>query len=302
MGAADIVPGVSGGTIAFITGIYLRLLSALGAVPKAVVKDLFQRQFQRFWQRIDGVFLLILFAGILLSVVTLSRGIHYALEAWPIFLWSFFLGLILASAWHISKQVPRWRWSGFVFLVIGMVMAWAVTSLAPGQIPVTSLTIFGAGALAICAMILPGISGSFILLLMGMYAPILTAINDFQLGRLALFATGCLLGLLSVARLLSAAIARFPGPMLALLTGFMLGALEKVWPWKEVLSWRTNSNGEQAPLEQANLSPFDYLSITGEPSHLSFAVCLMLLGIAVVLGFEWLGQRRERQNATSVKQ
>lgn len=298
MGAADVVPGVSGGTIAFITGIYIRLLDAISAFPRAFLGELLKGRWKTFWQRIDGTFLVALFAGILTSIVTLAGAIKYALEAYPIMLWSFFFGLILASAWHVGREIEHWRVRQVVLLIGGVAFAWWITQLTPGQAPVTSLTLFGAGALAICAMILPGISGSFILLILGMYSPVLTAVNELQLDRLALFVTGCLLGLLSIAQLLSWAFVRYRDAMLALLTGFMLGALNKVWPWKEAVSWRTNSHGEQVPLEEINLMPGTYAHVTGDSAALSAAILLAILGIVLVLGLDWLGRvMRERKVA-----
>lgn len=290
MGAADVVPGVSGGTIAFITGIYIRLLSAISAFPRAFLGELLKGRWLTFWQHIDGTFLVSLFAGILASIVTLAGLIKHALEAYPILLWSFFFGLILASAWHVGREIKQWNMRQIVLLVGGIGFAWWVTQLTPGQAPITSWTLFGAGALAICAMILPGISGSFILLILGMYSPILTAVNELQLDRLVLFMTGCVIGLLSVAQLLSWAFARYRDAMLALLTGIMLGALNKVWPWKEAVSWRTNSHGERVPLEEINLLPGTYADVTGDSSALLAAILLAILGIVLVLGLDWLGR------------
>ncbi|WP_228160590.1 DUF368 domain-containing protein [Marinobacter bohaiensis] len=297
MGAADVVPGVSGGTIAFISGIYVRLLDAISAFPRAALGSLLKGRVADFWRDVDGTFLVLLFAGILTSIVTLAGGIRYALGEYPVMLWSFFFGLIIASAWHVGRQIQRWGIGPVVLLVLGAAVAWLVTQMTPGQAPVTAWTLFGAGALAICAMILPGISGSFILLMLGMYAPILAAVNEMQLDRLGLFVTGCVVGLLSVAQLLSWAFHRYRDAMLALLTGFMLGALSKVWPWKEAVSWRINSHGERVPLEEVNLLPDTYAAVTGQSSALLAAVVLALLGAAIVLGLEWFGQHSRNGKA-----
>ncbi|TBW54503.1 DUF368 domain-containing protein [Marinobacter halodurans] len=293
MGAADVVPGVSGGTIAFITGIYERLLNAIGAFPGALTGELLRGRVGAFWARMDGTFLALLFGGILVSIVTLSGAIRFALSHYPVLLWSFFFGLILASAWHVGREIGRWGIGQFLLLAIGAVAAWLVTQMSPGEAPVTYWTLFGSGALAICAMILPGISGSFILLMIGMYGPILTAVNEWQLDRLGLFVTGCIIGLLSIAQLLSWAFRRYRDGMLALLTGFMLGALSKVWPWKEAVSWRINSHGERVPLEEINLLPGTYANVTGESSALMMAIGLAILGAIVVLGLEWFGRMRQ---------
>lgn len=299
MGAADVVPGVSGGTIAFITGIYRRLLDAVGDAPGHLWTAIRQRRFPGLWQSLDGTFLITLLAGILLSVITLASVIRYALEAWPIPVWSFFFGLILASAWHIGREVGQWRADRTALLLAGAVLAWWVTGLTPGQAPVNSLTLFGAGSLAISAMLLPGISGSFILLLLGMYTPVLSAIDERALADLGVFAVGCLAGLLAFARLLSALMRHFPDRMLALLTGVMLGALNAVWPWKQTMGWRLNSDGERVPLVQENLLPGDFGAVTGEPVFLEAALMAALIGVILVLGLDGYRASRQRKKRAS---
>lgn len=291
MGAADIVPGVSGGTIAFITGIYFRLLEAINALPGAVIGQLLRGDLKEFWDRCDGTFLVSLLGGILISIATLASVISYGLETYPILIWSFFFGLIVASVWHVGRQVRELSPSLLGPLLVGIAFAWWVTTLPAGQVSPSGLVFLGAGALAICAMILPGISGSFILVIIGMYAPVLDAIRNLEAGFLILFVSGCLIGLLSVARLITWAFHRFHDPVLALLTGFMVGALNKVWPWKETLSWRTNSAGEQVPLNEASVSPGYYAELTGLDSQWPVALCVAILGFAVVLLVEWLGRR-----------
>ncbi|WP_166265046.1 DUF368 domain-containing protein [Marinobacter caseinilyticus] len=287
MGAADIVPGVSGGTIAFITGIYFRLLGAIDSVPSAFARELCRGRVKAFWQASDAGFLVTLLAGVLLSVVTLASVISHALIQYPIVLWSFFFGLIVASVWHVGREIRQLRLPLLAPLIVGIAVAWWITTLSSGQLSPSVLTIFGAGALAICAMILPGISGSFILVLLGMYSFILEAINAADLSTIALFGAGCVTGLLSIARLLTWAIHRFHDGMLALLTGFMIGALNKVWPWKQTLDWRLNSAGEQVPLDQVSVSPSQYAELTGAAPELLFAILAALLGLVLVLGIEW---------------
>lgn len=291
MGAADIVPGVSGGTIAFITGIYFRLLEAINAVPGAVFRDLFRGRLGAFWQTCDGTFLSTLLVGILASIVTLASAISFLLAEYPIQIWSFFFGLILASVWHIGRQARHYRATLIVPLAVGIVTAWWITTLSVGQVNPSALAFFAAGAVAICAMILPGISGSFILVILGMYAPVLAAIKSFDLAFLLLFMAGCLVGLLSVARLITWAFQKYHDPVLALLTGFMIGALNKVWPWKETLSWRTNSSGEQVPLSEVSISPGAFADIAGQDPQVVMAVMMMVAGIVLVLLVEWFGKR-----------
>jgi putative membrane protein len=287
MGAADIVPGVSGGTIAFITGIYFRLLQAINAVPSAFVRQLCRGRPGLFWQAVDGTFLLSLLSGILASVLTLASAISYALEHYPIIVWSFFFGLILASVWHVGRQVKHYRLSLLAPLVAGAAVAWWITTLSAGAITPSGAAFFGAGALAICAMILPGISGSFILVIIGMYGPVLGAIKSLDLGILLFFVAGCVLGLLSVARLITWAFHRFHDLVLAVLTGFMIGALNKVWPWKAVLSWRTNSSGEQVPLNELSITPFSYADLTGHDPQILAAIGMAIAGFGIVLLIEW---------------
>ncbi len=287
MGAADIVPGVSGGTIAFITGIYFRLLAAIDSIPSAFLRQLCRGQIREFWQATDASFLTTLLAGILISVVMLATVISHALVQYPILLWSFFFGLIVASVWHVGREIKIPRPFLLLPLLIGVIFAWWVTTLSSGQVNPSAVAIFGSGALAICAMILPGISGSFILVILGMYAPILAAIKNVDLSTLVLFSAGCVVGLLSIARVLTWAIHRFHDAMLALLTGFMIGALNKVWPWKETLSWRTNSAGEQVPMGEISISPMQYADATGAAPELLGALLAALAGFFLVLVFEW---------------
>lgn len=291
MGAADIVPGVSGGTIAFITGIYFRLLEAIGAIPKAVFRHLIRGKVKAFWQACDCNFLVSLLMGIVVSIATLASAISYILMEYPIPIWSFFFGLIVASVWHVGRQVYHYVPALIVPFLAGTVFAWWVTTLPASQLAPSSLVFFGAGALAICAMILPGISGSFILVILGMYVPVLDTIREFNVGTLLIFVGGCFVGLLSVARLITWAFKRFHDPVLALLTGFMVGALNKVWPWKETLSWRTNSAGQQVPLNEASISPFGYAEMTGQDPQLVLAIIFASVGLVLVLLLEWVGRK-----------
>lgn len=291
MGAADIVPGVSGGTIAFITGIYFRLLEAISSVPVAVFRHLFRGNFRTFWLTCDGTFLVCLLAGILTSIATLASAISYVLVEYPILIWSFFFGLIVASVWHVGRQVRDYKVALLVPLLAGIVVAWWITTLSAGQVSPSGLAFFGAGALAICAMILPGISGSFILVIIGMYSPVLAAIKSLDMGILLLFMAGCAVGLLSIARLITWAFHHFHDLVLALLTGFMIGALNKVWPWKETLSWRTNSAGEQVPLHELSIWPWTFAEQAGQDPQIVLAVLMALAGFGLVLLIEWIGLR-----------
>ncbi|HDM8132694.1 TPA: DUF368 domain-containing protein [Vibrio harveyi] len=286
MGAADVVPGVSGGTIAFITGIYDTLLESIRRINPSLFSIWKKDGFKGAFNHINGFFLISLFAGIFTSIATLAKLISWLLETHPIPIWSFFFGLILVSVYHIIRQVEKRDAIRFVALLIGIGFAYSITVLKPLHMEPTAINTILAGAIAICAMILPGISGSFILLLIGMYAPVLGAVKGFQIDILALFLVGCVAGLLSFSHLLSWLLRKFRDLTLMFLTGLMIGTLPKIWPWKETLTWRTNSKGEQVPLLEQNLSPFEFEHITSQPSQLLLAVLMMLAAIALVLGLE----------------
>ncbi|WP_020408261.1 DUF368 domain-containing protein [Hahella ganghwensis] len=288
MGAADIVPGVSGGTIAFISGIYERLIGALAQISPELWSVFRQQGIRGVWGQIDGTFLVVLFAGILTSVFSLSKMISYLLVHHSALLWAFFFGLILGSVWFVGKAIKQRSIITSFLLVAGAVCAYILTSFVPTSLEPTYLNIFIAGAIAICAMILPGVSGSFLLLLLGMYGPILAAVKGFDVAILAIFASGCLLGLISFTHFLNWVLKRFHDATMAVLTGFMIGALNKVWPWKYTLEYRIDSHGDTQPLVQMNVSPVRYESITGEPSHLVGVILLAVTGVALILVMEKL--------------
>lgn len=291
MGAADVVPGVSGGTIAFITGIYDRLLNALKSINPSLLKVVSNEGIGGVWRRIDGAFLLCVFGGVITSILSFAHIITWCMAAYPEMLWAFFFGLILISGLHMIRQVHRWHAGTIAMLLVGMVIAYAVGVLSPTSLEPEPLTLFFAGAIAICAMILPGISGSFILLMMGLYSPVIDAVKNLDLTVLALFGVGCIGGLLSFSHVLSWLLKKHRDLAISLLTGLMLGALGKVWPWKETLESRVNSAGEQVPLIQANVSPFNYEIVTGQSAYLVESVGLMIFAIVLVGMIEWLGRK-----------
>ncbi len=278
MGAADAVPGVSGGTIAFISGIYEELLQSIRRVTPANLMLLLRGGPKAFWEKINGTFLLVLFSGVLVSLITLSRAAVYLLQNHPSLLWAFFFGLIVSSTLWMLKQIGEWNQRNLLMLVVGCVSAAAISVMSPVEAPMTPLVIVLSGSIAICAMILPGISGSFILLLLGMYGPIMGAIKNFDIGVLGLFLGGCVAGLLSFSHLLGWLFRHYRAMTLSLLTGFMMGSLVKVWPWKFTTQYRVNSHGDQIPLVQGNVLPFDYQALTGHDPMLLFALALMVLG------------------------
>lgn len=288
MGAADVVPGVSGGTIAFITGIYEELINSIKSIDVSLLKLIREKNgIVKVWQAINGNFLVALFLGIAVSILSLAKAITWALHTYPELLWGFFFGLIIASAILIATKIRSWNIPVIIAMLAGIAVAYYITVATPAETPNASWFIFLSGMIAICAMILPGISGSFILLLMGKYKYILGSISELDLQVLIVFALGCVVGLLSFSRVLSWMFKRFHDLTVAILTGFMIGSLNKVWPWKVTLSWRTNSKGEEVPLLQENVSPFSY---EGEP-YLVGVVLLAVAAIAVVLLLERFGKR-----------
>lgn len=291
MGAADLVPGVSGGTIAFISGIYDRLLAAISACTPDKLIWLLRGRWRELWLAIDGSFLFTLLAGILVSIASLARLISYLLDSHPQLIWSFFFGLILISVLLVGRQIGRWRVWTLAALLAGVGFAWLITVAVPLQLPATAPMFFFGAAIAICAMILPGISGSFILLLLGLYGAVLEAVKTFDGLLLGSFIAGCLLGLLSFSRLLNWLLGQARNITLAFLTGLLIGSLNKVWPWKETLEWRLNSAGEQVPLVQRNLLPEQFEYITGMASEWQAGLLLMLAAVLLVGTLDWLGRR-----------
>ncbi|VXB72056.1 conserved membrane hypothetical protein [Pseudomonas sp. 8AS] len=298
MGAADVVPGVSGGTVAFISGIYDELLRSIASVPEALLQ-LLRGRIVKAWQTANATFLLVLLSGILTSVFSLARLITWLLAEHPIPVWSFFFGLILVSSHLVAREITRWNWTRLVSFVLGVAFAWWITVASPVQWGSDPLSLFMAGAIAICAMILPGISGSFLLVLMGLYAVVLGAVKTLDIGVLAVFAAGCLVGILSFSRLLSWLLARWRDLTLAFLVGLMLGSLNKVWPWKQTLTWRTDSHGQQTPLLQDNLLPVQFAQLNGQDAQLWLAILLAIGGVGLVLGLEWLAGRKQRTAGSS---
>ncbi|MFT2112235.1 DUF368 domain-containing protein [Marinomonas sp. 2405UD68-3] len=256
MGIADIVPGVSGGTMAFILGVYDRLINALSGVNKESVTMLFKGDLKGLWNHFDLGFLLTLGLGIVTSVVLFAQVITYWLNEYPVNLWSFFFGLILASAVLLLKQIETIGLHTVFVCLCGVATGVIASVLVPSQFDVTYSIIFFAGMIAICAMILPGISGSFLLLLMGMYEFIISSIRLMQLDVVAAFASGALIGLLSFSRLLKWLLSTYKSITLAGLTGIMLGALTKVWPWKEAQDWVIVGD-KKIPIVESLVMPWD---------------------------------------------
>ena len=288
MGAADAVPGVSGGTIAFISGIYEELITSISNVNVSLFKTLFSKGFKAFWQQVNGSFLLALLSGIIISFVSFMKLAKYLLEHHPVLIWSFFFGLIVASIYFVGKQITKWNLVSIIVLINGAGIAFYISKLPSLGTNESPWFLFLAGAIAICAMILPGISGSFILIILGAYKTLSNAIHDIDIKKIMIFVAGALLGILSFSHLLKWLFKHYHNVTLALLTGFIFGSLNKVWPWKETLTWHTNSKGLKSPLLQESVSP---LSFDGE-NQILLAVVLMILGFLTILILERLGSKK----------
>lgn len=288
MGAADVVPGVSGGSIALIAGIYEKLLDSINAIDLEAFHLLRKGEIKTLWLKVNGSFLLALLLGIFTSILTLANLITYLIKTNPIPVWSFFCGLIIISALIILRDVKKWNILAIFALPVGIAIAYWITGMAPGSSDNNLLFIFGAGMIAICAMILPGISGSFLLLVMGKYEYILNALVEKDLLTLGVFALGCAVGILAASRAISWLLKHYPAITISILSGFMLGSINKLWPWKKVLSFRLSSSGEQEPFLTENIWPHHYLSVTGEEPYFLAAIFAFCFGILLVIGLERL--------------
>ncbi|PQJ73886.1 DUF368 domain-containing protein [Polaribacter gangjinensis] len=289
MGAADVVPGVSGGTIAFISGIYEELLGSISSVNFSLLKTLQKQGFKAAWKQLNGNFLVALLSGIFISIVSLSKIIKWLLENEPILLWSFFFGLVLASIFYIGKQIENWNIKIGLLGVIGVVFGYVITILpATNASDISYGFLIFSGAIASCAMILPGISGSYILLLIGIYPVVMTAISERNFTILSAIAIGVVLGLLLFSKLLKWLFAHYKQEMLVVLTGIMLGSLNKVWPWKKTVSTYIDSHNQVKPLLEQSISPF---SFEGD-AHLIWAIIMSISGFVLILCMEKLASNK----------
>lgn len=298
MGAADVVPGVSGGTIAFITGIYEELINSIKSITPSNIALLFKRGgIRQFAEAINLRFLECVVLGIGISFLSLAKLMKYLLANHPVLIWAFFFGLILASAWYVSRSVPKWEWKTALCCTLGAVIGYLITATAPAQTPNAFWFILLSGAIAIIAMILPGISGSFILLLLGKYHFMMNAIAEVQIPVIALFATGAAIGLISFSHALSWLLKHHKELTVATLTGFMLGSLNKVWPWKIVQQSITVADGTVTPTIEANVLPHTYALNTGLPAQTGLAIALMIVGVAIIVLIERFAAKKTSPTA-----
>lgn len=287
MGAADVVPGVSGGTIAFITGIYEELVFSIKSINIKAIQLFFSGRWRSFWKQVNGNFLLCVFTGIFISVLSLARILEYLLEHHPVLIWSFFFGLVLASSYVVSRKIDKWEYPKIVALAGGIGIAFYITSVTPATTTGSFWFVIISGALASCAMILPGISGSFILLLLGKYEFALHAVNDRIILDLLLLGSGAVVGIVLFSNLLSWLLKKYYEITIAVLVGFMLGSLNKIWPWKETLETIV-LEGEVRPLVEKNILP----SIGNGQDMFWMAMLMAALGMALILIIELVLTRK----------
>jgi putative membrane protein len=319
MGAADAVPGVSGGTIALISGIYKELISSISNINLSLLKTLSKDGFSIFWKQLNGNFLLALLIGILTSFVSFMRLAKYLIEQHPVLIWSFFFGLIIASIFFVGKQITKWNPASILALIIGAFIAYYITTLPSLASNNNPFFLFIAGAIAICAMILPGISGSFILVILGAYKTLSDAIHDWDFKRIAIFGIGAVVGLLSFSRVLKWLFKHYNNITMAVLTGFIMGSLNKIWPWKKTITVLNEAQGEAIPfsdisdlgtlsvyqqqinnfesikiITEESVSPFVYSSINNQiSSQLNIAIALIVAGFLTIFILEKIGSKNQ---------
>lgn len=303
MGAADIVPGVSGGTLAFIMGFYEELVETIDGLDLKFFKSWKQNGLKETWIKYNLSFLVFLGLGVAISIALFAKIIENLIEVHPIKVWAFFFGLVSASLIYVAKQIKRWNAGIIISLLIASVFAFYISGLNPMAETDSTWFLFVAGFVAIIAMILPGISGAFILLLIGAYQPVIGLLNDFTsalrmadleaakplLGKILIFMLGAATGLKAFSKVLNWMFSNHKNLTLAALTGFILGALNKIWPWKEVIETRINSSGKEVPFIEKSVSP---LSFSGDPQTL-WAVIFMLIGFGLIFGIEFLARTKQ---------
>ena len=283
MGAVEVVPGVSSGTIALIAGIYEELLSTIKNFPVAI-KDLFKNKFDLglFWKNANGNFLLALFLGMGTGVLSLAKLTKHLLEHYPVPMWAFFFGLVLASVWFVLREVEKWKSTYFALFALGAIVGFLITILSPAETPEELWFIFLSGAIAICAMMLPGISGSFMLLLLGKYQYVLTALTEGNIPVILTFISGALIGIILFSHFLSWLLKNYHAITIFFLGGIMFGSLNKIWPWKTVVETVVKPDGEIVPVVESNILPATYTELTGAPSQILYAIIMLIVGLSII--------------------
>jgi len=292
MGAADVVPGVSGGTIAFVTGIYIELINTIKSVNLRALQTLKSEGIGAAWRFINGRFIVILLAGIFTSLFSLAQFMQYLLVEHPLPLWSFFTGLIVGSVIYLLRQNPLRSTHEKLLFFVGIGIAYGISISPPVVLEGTAVTMFLAGSIALCAMILPGISGSFILVLLGLYPVFIGAIANLQIDILTAFALGGIIGLMLFSRLLSWLLARFETLVIATMCGFLIGSLSIIWPWKLVTSSMTTDLGKVLVLSTDNLMPSEFLGLTGGDPQTFLCTVMFVFALSAVMGLDYFAKSK----------
>lgn len=302
MGAANVIPGVSGGTIALLTGIFEKLVGSLNALMDiASWKLLFKGKFKEWNEYVNGTFLLWLAIGVLVSVFTLAKLMEYVLHFYPIQTWAFFFGLIVVSSIFLLRDIGKWDFKAVVFLLAGVALGVVICTLSPTETTDSLWFIALCGAIAICTMILPGISGSFILVILGKYDFIMRAIGDLDIPVLAMFGLGCVLGILAFSKFLHWLLSKFETPTLLVLIGFTLGSLVKVWPWSDKVSALAAQMAHGGMTLEAAEAASEAMIATGADfsnmihPQVGGALAWFAVGAVFVFAIEWLGSRQKEK-------
>lgn len=304
MGAADVVPGVSGGTIAFISGIYEELIETVNGLNTSFFSVWKKEGFLSSWKKYNLSFLIALFSGIAVSILSLAKLIKWLLHNEPLLLWAFFFGLVLASILHIGKQITTWKPRVLCGILLAAILSYFITVAEPLASPDSNWYLLFCGFIAIIAMILPGVSGAFILLLLGAYQTFIDTINQFRdglirmdfdllwqaLSKILIIAVGAIAGLKLFSKVLNWMFKHHKNMTLAILTGFMIGSLNKLWPWKKVISWRTNSEGIEVPFIEKSILP---LQFEGDP-RIVWVLLFITIGFLLILILERLSIKKEK--------
>ncbi len=287
MGASDVVPGVSGGTMAFILGIYKELIGSIRSFDLRFTGLLFSLRLKKAFNHVSLPFLAAVGIGILTAIFTLAKILSWLLQNQPVLIWSFFFGLIMGSVLTVSRYLDKWTLQAVFWALLGAAATYFLVGMVPASTPDAPWFLFICGAVAICAMILPGISGAFVLVLLGKYHYVLEAVNTRDILTLFLVATGAVVGLMTFVRLLNWLFKKYNDPTIALLTGLMLGSLRKVWPWKQTLQSMTDSHGNVIPTVQVNILPTQW------GVEAAIVLCLVAIGFSIVLCMDFLAKRRD---------
>ncbi|TVR37840.1 MAG: DUF368 domain-containing protein [Bacteroidia bacterium] len=283
MGAVDVIPGVSGGTMALITGIYEELINSIKSFNAGLIATLRKQGITKAWERINGYFLAAVLSGILISIFSLVRLLSWLFDNHAMMIWAFFFGLILGSVFYVGSRIKNRNALSWLFLIAGSAVAYYVTIATPATGPDHLWFIFLAGSIAFCAMILPGISGAFILVLLGKYEYMINAVKDWNMMVIVVFGIGGIGGIIAFSNAIGWLLKKYPNATLAMLTGFMIGSLNKLWPWKEVLETRIGTSGEEIPVLERSILPSQYAALYGEsPQVLPVMICA-LAGLALIL-------------------